>query len=181
MVLWHNCRDAVGGWSKVNGGPRAECGGAKSQADEDYDHGVCSLEGGTTEAVDTDGDGTGEGGRAAVERLFIRDTLPTAFFCYNDDTAIGVISSLKSRGYRVPEDFSVIGFDDIPFANNVSPSLTTMRQPRTLIGEQAMETLLDNLIEKTNAPKHVLLHGDLVVRESCSQPRATQLGGYRNK
>ncbi len=128
-----------------------------------------------------DGDGTGEGGRAAVERLFIRDTLPTAFFCYNDDTAIGVISSLKSRGYRVPEDFSVIGFDDIPFANNVSPSLTTMRQPRTLIGEQAMETLLDNLIEKTNAPKHVLLHGDLVVRESCSQPRATKLGGYRNK
>lgn len=124
-------------------------------------------------------DGTGEGGRAAVERLFIRDTLPTAFFCYNDDTAIGVISSLKSRGYRVPEDFSVVGFDDIPFANNVTPSLTTMRQPRSQIGELAMETLLDNLVENTNTSKQVLLHGDLIVRESCSQPRTTKLGGYR--
>lgn len=127
-----------------------------------------------------EGDGTGEGGRAAVERLFIRDTLPTAFFCYNDDTAIGVISSLNSRGYRVPEDFSVIGFDDIPFANNVTPSLTTMRQPRTQIGELAMETLLDNLTGNSSKPKHVLLHGDLVVRESCSQPREKQLGGYRS-
>lgn len=124
-------------------------------------------------------DGTGEGGRAAVERLFIRDTLPTAFFCYNDDTAIGVISSLKSRGYRVPEDFSVIGFDDIPFANNVTPSLTTMRQPRNQIGELAMETLLDNLGGGSSNVKQALLHGDLIVRESCSQPRSTKLGGYR--
>jgi len=124
-------------------------------------------------------DGTGEGGRAAVERLFIRDTLPTAFFCYNDDTAIGVISSLKSRGYRVPEDFSVIGFDDIPFANNITPSLTTMRQPRNQIGEMAMETLLDNLIGNSGTANQVLLHGDLIVRESCSQPRTAKLGGYR--
>ncbi|MDF2369437.1 MAG: LacI family DNA-binding transcriptional regulator [Rhizobiaceae bacterium] len=119
------------------------------------------------------GDCTSEGGRAAVERLFIRDTLPTAFFCYNDDTAIGVISSLQSRGYRVPQDFSVVGFDDIPFSANITPSLTTIRQPRSQIGEIAMGLLLDNLIERTQAPKQVLLHGDLRVRESCDVPRTS--------
>ncbi|NIZ59756.1 LacI family transcriptional regulator [Sedimentitalea sp. CY04] len=114
-----------------------------------------------------DGDGSSEGGRAAVERLFIKDTLPTAFFCYNDDTAIGVISALKLRGYRIPEDFSVIGFDDIPFANNITPALTTIRQPRNQIGELAMEQLLDRLAGKDTTTLETLLHGDLVVRESC--------------
>ncbi|WIY25682.1 LacI family DNA-binding transcriptional regulator [Parasedimentitalea psychrophila] len=114
-----------------------------------------------------DGDGSSEGGRAAVERLFIKDTLPTAFFCYNDDTAIGVISALKLRGYRIPEDFSVIGFDDIPFANNITPALTTIRQPRTRIGELAMGQLLDRLAGSDDKTLETLLHGDLVVRESC--------------
>lgn len=114
-----------------------------------------------------EGNGTSEGGRAAVERLFIKDQLPTAFFCYNDDTAIGVISALQQRGHRVPEDFSVIGFDDIPFANNITPALTTIRQPRTQIGEVAMDYLLDGLGPERPAPGENLMHGDLVVRESC--------------
>ncbi|NRB19174.1 MAG: LacI family DNA-binding transcriptional regulator [Rhodobacteraceae bacterium] len=114
-----------------------------------------------------DGDGSSESGRAAVERLFIKDTLPTAFFCYNDDTAIGVISALRLRGYRIPEDFSVIGFDDIPFANNITPALTTIRQPRTRIGELAMGQLLDRLAGTDDKTLETLLHGDLVVRESC--------------
>ncbi len=114
-----------------------------------------------------DGDGSSEGGRAAVERLFIKDTLPSAFFCYNDDTAIGVISALRLRGYAVPGDFSVIGFDDIPFANNITPALTTIRQPRSHIGERAMTLLLDALEGREAAVGQELLHGDLVVRESC--------------
>jgi LacI family transcriptional regulator, repressor for deo operon, udp, cdd, tsx, nupC, and nupG len=114
-----------------------------------------------------DGDGTSEGGRAAVERLFIKDTLPTAFFCFNDNTAIGVIGALQLRGYRVPEDFSVIGFDDIPFASNITPALTTIRQPRSQIGEHAMSYLLDMLNDRETPPGTTLLHGDLVVRESC--------------
>lgn len=114
-----------------------------------------------------DGDGSSEGGRAAVERLFIKDTLPTAFFCHNDDTAIGVISALQLRGYNVPKDFSVIGFDDIPFASNITPALTTIRQPRNQIGEIAMSLLLDRLTGKEATNSVNLLHGDLVVRESC--------------
>lgn len=114
-----------------------------------------------------EGDGTAEGGRAAVERLFIKDTLPTAFFCFNDNTAIGVISALRLRGYRVPQDFSVIGFDDIPFASSVTPGLTTIRQPRLQIGDRAMTCLLDLLQDRTRPAQHELLHGDLIVRESC--------------
>lgn len=115
-----------------------------------------------------EGDGSSEGGRAAVERLFIKDTLPTAFFCFNDNTAIGVISALRTRGYNVPEQFSVIGFDDIPFASHITPALTTIRQPRNHIGEQAMTFLLDSLEDRTRPPQIDLVHGDLVVRESCS-------------
>lgn len=114
-----------------------------------------------------EGDGTSEGGRAAVERLFIKDTLPTAFFCFNDSTAIGVITALRLRGYNVPKDFSVIGFDDIPFSNHITPALTTIRQPRSHIGERAMTFLLDRLEGRTLDPKTELMHGDLVVRESC--------------
>ncbi|QDG76068.1 LacI family DNA-binding transcriptional regulator [Labrenzia sp. PHM005] len=115
-----------------------------------------------------EGDGSAESGRAAVERLFIKDDLPTAFFCFNDNTAIGVISALQLRGYNVPEDFSVLGFDDIPFANNFTPGLTTIRQPRHHIGELAMNILLDKLANKSLPAQTHLLHGDLVVRESCS-------------
>ncbi|MDO6520322.1 LacI family DNA-binding transcriptional regulator [Shimia thalassica] len=119
-----------------------------------------------------EGDGSSEGGRAAVERLFIKDTLPTAFFCFNDDTAIGVIGALQLRGYNVPKNFSVIGFDDIPFSNNITPALTTIRQPRSQIGEHAMNQLLDKLAGEDTQAGDVLLHGDLVVRESCGPAAA---------
>ncbi len=115
-----------------------------------------------------EGEGTSESGRAVVERLFIKDDLPTAFFCFNDNTAIGVISALQLRGYRVPEDFSVLGFDDIPFASNITPGLTTIRQPRHRIGELAMEILLDKLANRALPARSHVLHGDLVVRESCA-------------
>ena len=118
-----------------------------------------------------EGDGSAESGRAAVERLFIKDDLPTAFFCFNDNTAVGVISALQMRGYRVPEDFSVLGFDDIPFANNFTPGLTTIRQPRQHIGEMAMTLLLDRLANRTLSVQTHLLHGDLIVRESCAGVR----------
>lgn len=127
-------------------------------------------------------DGTAEGGRAAIERLFIRDTLPTAFACFNDDTAIGVISALQSRGFNVPKDFSVIGFDDIPFSNHFTPSITTVRQPRAMIGKLAMTRLLDSIINRSQNTEITLLHGELVVRNSCSTPRQNALafGGSRH-
>jgi len=74
-----------------------------------------------------------------------------------------VIAALRQRGFDVPRDFSVIGFDDIAFASNITPALTTIRQPRNKTGERAMTILLDGLEGQSSER----LHGDLGVRESC--------------
>lgn len=116
-----------------------------------------------------DGDGTTESGRAAAELMFVRDALPTAFFCVNDATALGVIIALNARRYDLPRQFSVMGFDDISFASFVSPSLTTMKQPRHRIGEAAMELLLEMLAGEKPRDQHVLLRAELVVRNSVSR------------
>jgi DNA-binding LacI/PurR family transcriptional regulator len=71
----------------------------------------------TIQRIIFEGDGTLESGRHAVEQLFMRDTLPTAFMCVNDQTAIGVMIGLNARGYDIPRDFSVTGFDDMPQAS----------------------------------------------------------------
>ncbi len=116
-----------------------------------------------------DGDGTTESGRAAAEHMFVRDVLPTAFLCVNDVTALGVIIALTARRYELPRQFSVMGFDDITFASFVSPSLTTMKQPRLKIGEEAMDLLLALLEGKNVERKQVLLRSELIVRNSVGQ------------
>ncbi len=117
-----------------------------------------------------EGDGSIESGRLAVDQLFLRDTLPTAFMCVNDQTAIGVMLGLSARGYQVPRDFSVTGFDDVPQASFMQPSLTTVRQPRGQIGKQAMSLLLGLLSDRQPAETEVLLRPDLVVRNSVGPP-----------
>ncbi len=121
------------------------------------------------------GDFSIEGGRLAVERLFLRDTLPTAFFCGNDEMAIGVLTALSQRGYKVPDDFSVVGFDDIQFASCTVPPLTTVRQPRRLIGEEAMTMMLDLVEGKEIARPRAILPVELVIRGSTAPPPAVAL------
>jgi LacI family transcriptional regulator, repressor for deo operon, udp, cdd, tsx, nupC, and nupG len=113
-------------------------------------------------------DGTTESGRAAAERMFVRDRLPTAFFCVNDATALGVIIALTARGYDLPYDFSIMGFDDISFASFVTPPLTTMKQPRLQIGEASMELLVGMLEDAPASRRQVLLRADLVLRNSVA-------------
>lgn len=117
-----------------------------------------------------DGDGSIESGRLAVEQLFMRDHLPTAFMCVNDSTAVGVVNGLTARGYNLPNDFSVIGFDDVPQATYLTPALTTIRQPRTAIGRQAMSLLIRSLSDRPSARQEILLMPDLIVRGSVSAP-----------
>ncbi|MCJ7993940.1 LacI family DNA-binding transcriptional regulator [Rhizobium cremeum] len=117
-----------------------------------------------------DGEGSIESGRLAVEQLFMRDTLPTAFMCVNDATAVGVINGLAARGYDLPRDFSVIGFDDVPQATFLNPPLTTIRQPRTAIGKQAMELLLETLATPLTEKREILIMPDLIVRGSVTAP-----------
>jgi LacI family repressor for deo operon, udp, cdd, tsx, nupC, and nupG len=118
-----------------------------------------------------DGDGTTESGRQAAEHMFVRDVLPTAFLCVNDATALGVIIALNARRYDLPRQFSVMGFDDISFASFVTPSLTTMKQPRLRIGEAAMDMLLGLLEGNRPDRNSVLLRSELIVRNSVA-PRA---------
>ncbi|MCF3643204.1 LacI family transcriptional regulator [Rhizobium sp. TRM95111] len=127
------------------------------------------------------GDGSLESGRVAVEQLFMRDRLPTAFLCVNDMTAIGVILALTARGYDLPHDFSVIGFDDVPQAGFISPSLTTVAQPRTAIGKHAMTTLLSLLNGTKPKEREMLLVPDLTIRMSVTVPptRPSRVSGTR--
>jgi LacI family repressor for deo operon, udp, cdd, tsx, nupC, and nupG len=122
-------------------------------------------------AMILDGDGTTESGRAAAELMFVRDHLPTAFFCVNDATALGVMIALNARRYDLPDDFSIMGFDDISFSSFVTPALTTMKQPRLTIGERAMDLLLALLEGDAPANAEVLLRAELIVRNSVKAPR----------
>lgn len=123
-----------------------------------------------------DGDGTTESGRQAAEHMFVRDVLPTAFLCVNDATALGVIIALNARGYDLPRQFSVMGFDDISFASFVTPSLTTMKQPRSKIGEAAMDLLLTVVEGDAVEKREVLLRSELILRNSVARPEADERG-----
>jgi LacI family transcriptional regulator len=90
---------------------------------------------------------------------------PTAVFAANDMSALGVLKVARELGLRVPEDLSVIGFDDVPEAANSTPPLTTMAQPLHDLGAQALEMLVD-LLNGREVPSHVQLPAELVIRAS---------------
>lgn len=142
---------------------------------EGYDSGMVEAGIAPEKRIVLDGDGTIESGRVCVEQLFMRDTLPTAFMCVNDQTAVGVMHGLAARGYDVPTDFSITGFDDIPQASFTSPPLTTIRQPRSIIGRNAMALLLELLGGAKRSDEEILVMPDLVVRSSVASPRQRSL------
>jgi DNA-binding LacI/PurR family transcriptional regulator len=116
------------------------------------------------------GDGRADGGREGAALLLSLPQPPTAIFCYNDMTAIGAIAAAKKRGFDVPGEVSVVGFDDIAFAEFVDPPLTTVRQCKYEMGRLAMDMVLALLNGKMPVAK-VFLHGELIVRESCASAR----------
>lgn len=91
----------------------------------------------------------------------------TAVFCFNDIAAIGAIRALKDAGRRVPEDVSVVGFDDIQSAAYSTPSLTTVRQPLFEMGQRGAQILLERIANRSAPyPAEVVMEPELVVRES---------------
>lgn len=113
------------------------------------------------------GDFTLESGVEAGKRILAMDDPPGAIFCSNDEMALGLISALHESDHRVPERMSVVGFDDISFARNSIPPLTTVHQPRNRIGERAMQVLLDTIEGITpKPPQSELLSAELIVRGS---------------
>jgi LacI family transcriptional regulator len=114
------------------------------------------------------GDWTSVGALRVVQALLASGRpLPRAIACANDQMAIGAAHALHLAGYRVPQDVALAGFDDIPIARHMSPTLTTVRQPSQQLGRTAAESLVA-LIEGSLAPSHQeVLPVELVVRGSC--------------
>ncbi len=108
-------------------------------------------------------------GQTAMARLLARGTPFTALFAYSDLVAIGAIRELRTRGVRVPEDVSVVGYDDVPVAAYVDPPLTTIRQPMREVGERAASLVLDAIAQGTPGETR-LLPTRLVVRASVVAP-----------
>jgi LacI family transcriptional regulator len=113
-----------------------------------------------------------ESGFAAALRLFDLAEPPTAIFAFNDNMAVGVLQAARARGVRVPEDVSVVGFDDSEQASIVTPPLTSVRQPLEEMGRMAAG-LLSRLVDGQRVEAlGVELGTKLVVRESTAPPRA---------
>ena len=91
----------------------------------------------------------------------------TAIFAYNDLLALGAIRACKELGRRVPEDCAIIGFDDIPLADWVTPALTTVRMDKHALGNQAVARLLEMLDEPEVQYAPIFIPAELVVRESA--------------
>ncbi len=104
-------------------------------------------------------------GYPGIQQLLMRRRDFTAIVCFNDISAIGCIRALHDGGLRVPEDVSVVGFDDIQSANYHVPSLTTIRQPLQLMGELAATTLLKKIAREPQ-PDTLPVQPELIVRES---------------
>jgi LacI family transcriptional regulator len=110
-------------------------------------------------------------GREAAEKLLDLPDPPTAILAFNDNIAIGAIQAARARGVRVPEDLSVVGFDDVEYATIVTPALTTVRQPLAEMGRTAV-SLLTRLLERQRFETlRVELATRLVVRDSTAPVR----------
>jgi len=107
-----------------------------------------------------------EGGERAVQVLFSAASLPTAILCSNDLTAMGAMRILAKAGLRVPDDISVVGADDIPFASLMQPQLTTVKMPRARLGRLALEMLLEIMGDEDGKARGAVLETELVIRES---------------
>lgn len=110
-----------------------------------------------------------EGGYQAFEKLYQRGKLPSALFVSNDMMAMGVIQAASQRGLRVPDDLSLIGYDDVHIAKFMTPALTTIHQPKYRLGKAAIDTLLYRLENPDTTAQIVQLEPTLMVRSSVNK------------
>ncbi|MGB3028360.1 LacI family DNA-binding transcriptional regulator [Paradevosia shaoguanensis] len=115
------------------------------------------------------GDYTREFGHAAALKLCRRPDRPTAIFAQSDYNAIGILAALRELGLTAPKDLSIVGFDDMPFAELTSPALTTIRQPIAAMGRLGFQTLLA-LLNKREVAQMTRLPVELVIRDSVAPP-----------
>lgn len=118
------------------------------------------------------GEETAEAGKAAGLELLSPPRRPTAVFCYNDLVAIGVLRAAHALGLRVPQDVSIVGYDDIDVSSFLEPPLTTVRPPKYEMGWMAIDVVL-RMLRGEGIEREYRLDGDLVVRASTAPPSST--------
>lgn len=116
-----------------------------------------------------------DGGLTGMERLLTLAQPPTAVFACNDAIAVGVYQAVWRYGLQIPQDISVIGYDDITLAQYLSPPLSTIHQSKTELGKLAVETLLDRIKNPAQHYRTLDLKPILIRRESIASPRKTTL------
>lgn len=109
-----------------------------------------------------------QNGFNSAKKLFSKNKNVTAVFAGNDAMAIGVLHYLNDSGYKVPQDVSLVGFDDVEADLMVRPPLTTIRVPKIEMGVEALKLIVNTLKNKKSLPKKVLVPVELIVRESTS-------------
>jgi len=132
-------------------------------------------------ALVAQGTGRADGGERALPGLRALQAPPTAVFCYNDVTAIGLMHAARQAGLSIPRDLAVVGFDDIPFASYIYPPLTTIAQPKLEMGKSAVAMMLALVSDRDRAnaaplarsgqtsampSRDIIVRGRLVARES---------------
>jgi LacI family transcriptional regulator len=128
------------------------------------------------ERLEPSGTRHAEEGRIAAQDLLRRDRPFTALVAFNDISALGAMTALREAGYRVPEDISVMGFDDIEFAGIAYPPLTTIRQPLQEMGATAAELLIRKLASNESV-KNIRVRPELIVRSSTCPPARRRRAG----
>ncbi|MCB0064628.1 MAG: LacI family DNA-binding transcriptional regulator [Caldilineaceae bacterium] len=118
-------------------------------------------------ALVVEGDFTQSTGYQKAKELLCLHTPPSAIFASNDVMAFGVMEAARERGLRIPEDLSIVGFDDIPQASSLHPALTTVRQPLEEMGRVATQMLFSYLADPNRIDERTELSTQLVVRHSC--------------
>lgn len=118
-----------------------------------------------------EGDFQFDGGRRAAQEILAKGELPTAILAANDMMAFGVIKELHQAGLSIPRDISVVGFDDIAFAELTEPPLTTVCLSRIELGRRTVEALLQNIERPQEHGLEVHIPTNLIVRASTAPPR----------
>lgn len=114
-----------------------------------------------------------EAGLKGAEYFLSLDHPPTALICANDSMAMGAIKQIKSHGLSVPDDMSVIGFDNINVASYLTPALTTIAAPYDEMAKQAVDLLVKQVRKEVIVSNHVVLATQLIQRESCAALKST--------
>ncbi len=114
------------------------------------------------------GDYSYESGEAAGEYFISLSKPPTAIICANDSMAIGAMKVIQEKGLRIPDDISIIGFDDIDVASKVYPTLTTNAAPIETMAEKAVNMLIDSISGQELDYEHKILPAQLIIRDSCT-------------